>query len=163
MRDSNRDLLVAAARLLRPLLDELVFVGGCATGLLITDEAVPGVRPTLDVDAIAAISSYHEYTAFAERLRDLGFSEDTRDGAPLCRWTHSAVILDVMPLDPKILGFRIAGTGRPSNPPSPVYWSQDCASAASPRRFFWLPNWKLLRDAAAAIISPATIWKICSP
>jgi hypothetical protein len=35
MPDTNRHLLIAAARLLTPLLDELVFVGGCATGLLI--------------------------------------------------------------------------------------------------------------------------------
>ncbi len=30
MNDSNREQLVAAARLLRPLLGELVFVGGTA-------------------------------------------------------------------------------------------------------------------------------------
>lgn len=105
MRDSNRDLLLAAARLLRPLLEELVFVGGCVSGLLITDEAAPAVRATLDVDAIAAIASYHEYTIFAQRLRELGFTEDSRAGAPLCRWKHGAIVLDVMPLDPKILGF----------------------------------------------------------
>jgi hypothetical protein len=39
--DPNPALLERAVELLRPLLDELVFVGGCATGLLITD---PGSR-----------------------------------------------------------------------------------------------------------------------
>jgi hypothetical protein len=43
--------------------------------------------------------------AFGERLRALGFLEDTSEGAPLCRWVHSGTILDVMPLDEKILGF----------------------------------------------------------
>jgi hypothetical protein len=105
MRDGNRELLLSAARVLRPLLDELVFVGGCVTGLLITDEAVPAVRTTFDVDAIAAIVSYHEYTAFAQRLRSLGFIEDSGEGAPLCRWNYERIVLDVMPLDPKILGF----------------------------------------------------------
>jgi predicted nucleotidyltransferase len=105
MGDTNRQLLVSAARRLRPLLEELVFVGGCATGLLITDEAVPSVRATIDVDAIAGITSYSEYVQFAERLRAVGFTEDTREGAPLCRWTNGGVILDVMPLDQKILGF----------------------------------------------------------
>lgn len=57
MRDVNYQLLISAARLLQPLLDELVFVGGCVTGLLITDEAVPAARPTLDVDAIVEITS----------------------------------------------------------------------------------------------------------
>jgi hypothetical protein len=46
MNDPNLHLLEAAARLLQPLLEELVFVGGCATGLLITDPAAVGIRPT---------------------------------------------------------------------------------------------------------------------
>ena len=57
------------------------------------------------MDAIAEISSYAEYTVFGERLRALGFSEDTSEDAPLCRWVHSGTILDVMPLDETILGF----------------------------------------------------------
>ena len=55
MHDSNREQLIIAARLLRPLLGELVFVGGTVTGLLITDEAAAGPRTTLDVDAIAEV------------------------------------------------------------------------------------------------------------
>jgi hypothetical protein len=39
MRDPNLNQLIAAADALRPLLPELVFAGGCVTGLLITDEA----------------------------------------------------------------------------------------------------------------------------
>jgi len=62
-------------------------------------------RNLLDVDAIAEITSYPEYAAFGDRLRALGFAEDTREGAPLCRWVHTGTILDVMPLDEKILGF----------------------------------------------------------
>jgi len=38
MDDPNRQLLVSAARQFGPLLDELVFVGGCATSLMITDQ-----------------------------------------------------------------------------------------------------------------------------
>ena len=105
MRDTNIERLLAAARLLKPLLDELVFVGGCATGLLITDPAAPSVRPTFDVDAIAEIVSYSEYVDFSDRLRGIGFLEDTSEGAPICRWISGQVILDVMPLDEKILGF----------------------------------------------------------
>ena len=105
MNDSNLEQLIAAARLLRPLLGELVFVGGTVTGLLITDEAAADPRTTFDVDAIAAITSYAEYAAFGDRLRSLGFLEDTSEGAPLCRWVQQGTILDVMPLDEKILGF----------------------------------------------------------
>jgi hypothetical protein len=105
MLDPNRSQLTAAAEALQPLLGELVFVGGCVIGLLITDQAAAGPRPTLDVDAIAEITSYAQYSRFADRLRALGFNEDTREGAPLCRWTREMVTLDVMPLDENILGF----------------------------------------------------------
>jgi hypothetical protein len=105
MNDSNLDQLIEAARALQPLLRELVFIGGCVTGLLITDEAAGDPRSTLDVDAIAEITSYGEYVEFGERLHALGFREDTSDGAPLCRWVHHRTILDVMPLDEEILGF----------------------------------------------------------
>jgi len=105
MRDPNLDQLIAAADALRPLLPELVFVGGCITGLLITDEAAGEPRGTIDVDAIAEITSYAQYGEFGDRLRSLGFSEDTREGAPLCRWIRGGTILDVMPLDENILGF----------------------------------------------------------
>ena len=105
MPDSNLEQLVAAAQLLRPLLGELVFVGGSVTGLLITDEAAGDPRATLDVDAIAGITSYAEYASFGDRLRALGFAEDTSEGAPLCRWVHPGTILDILPLDEKILGF----------------------------------------------------------
>ena len=57
------------------------------------------------MDAIAEITSYAEYAAFGDRLRTLGLVEDTSEGAPLCRWVHQGTILDVMPLDEKILGF----------------------------------------------------------
>jgi hypothetical protein len=105
MPHSGREQLIAAAELLRPLLKDLVFVGGVITSLLITDEGAGTPRTTLDVDAIVEITSYAEYAAFGERLRKAGFSEDMSEGAPLCRWIQSGVTLDVMPLDEAILGF----------------------------------------------------------
>jgi predicted nucleotidyltransferase len=101
----NLDLLESAAEKLRPLLPEIVFVGGCATGLLITDPGAAPVRQTYDVDIISEIASYADYGVFSERLRALGFTEDSREGAPLCRWQHGELVLDVMPLDATILGF----------------------------------------------------------
>jgi hypothetical protein len=105
MANRNLELLKVAAKLLRPVLNELVFVGGCATGLLVSDEAAAEVRPTFDVDAIAEITSYVEYTTFGERLHELGFTEDASEGAPICFWQHEEIKLDLMPLDEKILGF----------------------------------------------------------
>ncbi len=105
MHDLNRQQLIDAARLLRPLLDDLVFVGGAVTGLLITDPAAGDPRATIDIDAIAEIASYAEYAQFGDRLRALGFTEDTSEDAPVCRWARQSVILDVMPLAEEILGF----------------------------------------------------------
>ena len=104
MSDPNLELLETAVRLLEPLPGELVFVGGCATGLLISDPASGGMRATKDVDAIAEIASYPEYAALSERLRALGLREDHTEGAPICRWRHEDLILDVMPTDERILG-----------------------------------------------------------
>ena len=110
MESPNLKLLTNAAELLKPLLDEMVFVGGCITALLMTDQAAGNVRPTYDVDAIAAIASRADYITFSERLHKLGFTEDTREDAPICRWRNGETILDVMPLDEKILGFSTGGT-----------------------------------------------------
>lgn len=57
MQRSNSDALAALAQLLEPLLGELVFVGGAVTCILVTDEGAGEPRPTLDVDAIAEITS----------------------------------------------------------------------------------------------------------
>lgn len=105
MADPNRALFESVVHLLAPLLDELVFVGGCMTGLFITDPAAGGIRPTRDVDAIVDVTSYAEYTALAERLRKLGLHEDTTPGAPLCRWRQRNLIVDVMPVNEHVLGF----------------------------------------------------------
>lgn len=85
MADPNRALFESVVRLLAPVLDELVFVGGCTTGLFITDPAAGGIRPTKDVDAIVDVTSYAKYTALSERLRapySEYFGEVSRDG----RW-----------------------------------------------------------------------------
>ena len=48
----NIELLKLVAHRLEELCDEVTFVGGCVTGLLITDKAAPDVRFTVDVDCI---------------------------------------------------------------------------------------------------------------
>ena len=81
--DPNLQLLEAAAQALEPMLGEVVFVGGCVTGLLITDPAVAGVRPTTDVDVIAEVYSYAQYDELSDRLRELELVQDAREGAPI--------------------------------------------------------------------------------
>lgn len=105
-RSPNRDRLLRTARLLRPLLSELVFVGGQVAELLVTDPAAVRVRPTDDVDVVVPITTRSAYDALQQRLLALGFTPDHREGAPVCRMrTADDLILDVMPLDEGILGF----------------------------------------------------------
>lgn len=96
--------VLEAAELLGDLAREVVFTGGASVGLLITDPAVPAVRPTLDIDVIVEVASLAEYYRLQERLRAKGFSESMEDKV-ICRWRHGSIILDVMPTDEKILGF----------------------------------------------------------
>lgn len=105
MADPNRALFESVVRLLTPILDEVVFVGGSTTGLLLTDPAAAGIRPTKDVDTIVNATSYAEYEALSDRLKALGLVEDTTEGAPLCRWRYNDIVIDVMPIDDKVLGF----------------------------------------------------------
>jgi predicted nucleotidyltransferase len=104
-QNPNLEILELAVEQLGELADQMVFLGGCATGLLMTDAAAPPIRVTRDVDAIVQVASLAEYHQLADKLRERGFREDTSDDAPLCRWTTNMVILDVMPTDSSILGF----------------------------------------------------------
>lgn len=101
----NIQILEAAVERLKILTEEMVFVGGCATGLLLTNPAASPVRATIDVDVLVEVSTLVEYHWLSEQLRQLEFVEDTSEDAPICRWKTPEVILDVMPTDPKILGF----------------------------------------------------------
>ena len=101
----NLQILMLAVDKLGDLIDEMVFVGGCATGLLINKEGAPPVRITYDVDAIVQVVTLSEYYAFAQKLRQQGFKEDSSEGAPICRFVADNIILDVMPSDESILGF----------------------------------------------------------
>jgi hypothetical protein len=99
------ELLERMATRLQPVLEEVVFLGGCATQLLINDPAAPPVRITDDVDVIVEIGSRLGYAKFSKRLRELGFVEDSSEGAPICRFRVNGMKLDVMPTDEAILGF----------------------------------------------------------
>ena len=104
--DPNVSLLErAAAQLGEALLEQLVFVGGAVAGVLITDPAMPEIRPTQDVDVICRVIARSDYHQLGSQLRQRGFQEDSRPGAPLCRWCMEDLVLDLMPTEGEILGF----------------------------------------------------------
>lgn len=104
-RNPNLQILEMAVEYLGPLADDMVFVGGCATGLLLTDVAAPPIRVTQDVDVITEVASLGDYHRLSGQLRKRGFKEDQSPDAPICRWVAAGVVLDVMPTRPEILGF----------------------------------------------------------
>ena len=99
-------LLELAADILGPLVDEVVFVGGATVHLWLTEAAAPPVRATDDVDVICDVTSYVQYQALAERLRDRGL-EEAIDEPVICRWRHgnTGLAIDVMPTSEEVLGF----------------------------------------------------------
>ena len=87
------------------MCDDVVFVGGCATGLLLTQARPDRIRITEDVDIVAQALTVHDYQAIEARVRAQGFSNDMRPDAPICQWVYKNVTLDVMPTVKDILGF----------------------------------------------------------
>jgi hypothetical protein len=85
--------------------DDVVFVGGCATGLLLTLARPERIRITEDVDIIAQALTVRDYHAIEAKVSAQGFSNDMRPGAPICRWVYGSVTVDVMPTVQDILGF----------------------------------------------------------
>ena len=102
----NLAILEIAASALRDLTDSLVFVGGCATGLLITRIRAYQIRPTEDVDVVAEVATITEYHSVEAKLASYGFKHDTSPDAPICRWIGAGVTLDVMPSQPGVLSFH---------------------------------------------------------
>lgn len=95
--------LIAAA--LGTLCDELIFVGGCAAGLLMTDPAASMARVTFDVDLVAEVTALRGYHAMEAAFAERGFARDISPDAPICRWRYREIEVDLMPTDAAILGF----------------------------------------------------------
>lgn len=105
MANPNLALLMAMAQAMGPLCDRVVFVGGCATGLLVDDTNLMDVRPTEDVDAIVEVATLAAYHALSSELGRRGFKQTMADNTPPFRWYWNRLQLDLVPLDEKVLGF----------------------------------------------------------
>lgn len=105
MANPNIELLTAIAHAMGPLREQVVFVGGCATGLLITQPNVADARATEDVDAIVEVASLVGYHALAAQLGTQGFTQTMADNTPPFRWFWQSMQLDLVPPDEKVLGF----------------------------------------------------------
>ncbi len=98
-------LITVAKALGDELLQRVAFVGGCTTGLLITDKATQEViRYTEDVDLIIHVIGYPQWAAFQAQLKKQGFTVNPQDDV-ICRMRLGNLKVDFMPDDASILGF----------------------------------------------------------
>ena len=97
--------LIAAAKALEPLNETIVFVGGATAILYVDEQSKDGARATVDVDCIVEVATRIDYQKIEAKMRKLGFQHDTSEGAPICRWLKGPLVVDLMPVDEKILGF----------------------------------------------------------
>jgi predicted nucleotidyltransferase len=122
--DPNLIRVELVARALGDLCEELVLVGGCATGLLYTSVQAPPPRTTYDVDLVVKVAALTGYHAMEARFAERGFTRDMAPDAPICRWRVGEVEVDLMPTDARILGFSnrwypvAIATARPLTLPS---------------------------------------------
>lgn len=103
--DPNLAKVELIAAVLGPLCEQVIFVGGCTVGLLITDPAAAPVRVTYDVDLVASVQALRAYHEMEKEFTKLGFKRDVSSDAPICRWRYRGLEVDLMPTDPGILGF----------------------------------------------------------
>ncbi len=97
MRPVDLDALMAVAEQLDRLQVPYAFTGGIVIGFLLDNPAVVDIRPTNDVDAITEVVTRIQFTDLEKQLRNLGFSHDTSEGAPICRWLYQGIKVDIMP------------------------------------------------------------------
>ncbi len=104
-RDPNLAMVERIAVALGPLREQLVFVGGSAAGLLLTDPGAALARVTYDVDLLAEVTALVGYHRLEESFCGLGFKRDLTPEAPICRWRFEDIVVDLMPMDEGVLGF----------------------------------------------------------
>ncbi len=105
MSNPSVEMLQTIAEGLGDLNSQVVFVGGTTAGFYATNPGAPEARPTVDVDCVVKIASYAKQANLETTLRRLGFQNDRSEGAPVCRWEFRGIKVDIMPVDPSILGF----------------------------------------------------------
>ena len=97
------ELIEYVAERLGNVRGQVTFLGGAVVALLVNEQGAKPPRPTNDVDVAIELSSRIGSYELEEALRACGFHNAIE--GPICRFKHGAIILDVMPTDPAILGF----------------------------------------------------------
>jgi predicted nucleotidyltransferase len=105
-QDYKAMIATVAGALGRELCEQVAFVGGCTTGLLLTDVyTAQQVRYTEDVDLIVHVVSLADWYDLQEKLRGKGFREKAQADGPICAMYLNDLRVDFMPDDAAILSF----------------------------------------------------------
>ncbi len=104
-RDPSIQMVEVVAQALGDLCDELIFVGGCAAGMLCNLRNASPPRVTYDVGVVAEVAALAAYHALEKRFASRGFVRDMSSDAPICRWRFCEMKVDLMATDERVLGF----------------------------------------------------------
>ena len=94
---SNKERVLKIAAALEELNTKVVYVGGSVVQFYASDQGAANPMTTYDVDCVVDLTTYREYHAFEEELHDKNFSNDTSEGAPICRFLFDEEKVDFMP------------------------------------------------------------------
>ena len=99
-RTQNIQMLKVVAQALgQEFCQQVAFVGGCTTALLLTDEfSREEVRYTDDVDLVVHLTGYAGWQRLVEQLRQKGFTQSSEDEV-ICRMRLGELKVDFMPED----------------------------------------------------------------
>lgn len=99
-RTQNIQMLEVVAKALgEELCQQVAFVGGCTTALLLTDEfSLEEVRYTDDVDLVVHLTGFAQWQKLLEQLTQKGFKQSPQDNV-ICRLRLGELKVDFMPED----------------------------------------------------------------
>ena len=91
---------------LQQLPFDFAFLGGSVLSLLVTDANADAIRVTKDIDVMTDIRSRTDFHNAERLLEGIGFTHDTREDAPICRWVYEGITVDVLPIREEVLGWE---------------------------------------------------------
>ena len=102
----HKEMIRVVAEALGPdLLQQVAFVGGATTSLLITDDfSREQVRHTKDVDLIVNVMTYADWSQLQGVLKEKGFRDMPMGDHPICALQLGELRVDFMPHS-ELLGF----------------------------------------------------------
>jgi hypothetical protein len=128
--EDNLKRLEVIADGLGHLAGDPIFIGGACTQFYVEDPSLHDFRPTNDIDCIVKVYSYKEFNVYSEELRKLGFAHDTSEGAPIVRWIYKGILVDILPDECSVVGYR------------DIEWFREGREHAEERK---LPSGKVIR------------------